>query len=203
MRLFLVRHGETLWNREGRIMGQSDIGLTEKGRKQAQRLGEALKDEGIDAIYSSSLTRTRQTADEIARFHGLEVVADDGLMEINAGEMDGLTYEELVAKHGEFLKKWATKGASLRVPGGESIGDLQERAWATVSRLADVHASQTIVLVSHSLAIQTIMCQALDISLSNMRRLRMDLASISILDFGREGASLLLYNDTCHLEGVV
>ena len=202
MRLFLVRHGETLWNRESRIMGQSDIELTEKGRRQAERLGEALKDEKMDAIYSSSLTRTKQTAGEIARFHGLEVVADDGLMEIDAGEVDGLTYEELMAKHGEFLKEWATKGASLKVPGGESIGELQERAWATVSGLAEAYAGRTVVAVSHSLAIQTIICTALDMSFANMRRLRMDLASISILHFGGEGASLLLYNDTCHLEGV-
>lgn len=200
MRLILARHGETVWNRESRIMGQSDIELTERGREQAARLGAALKDEELAALYSSSLTRTRETANEIARFHNLEVIPDDGLMELDAGDLDGLTVAEMMSRHGEFLKKWASGAPSLRVPGGESMADLQGRAWASVKRVVNLHVDGTVVVVSHSLAIQSIVCKALDMSLSNLRRLRMDLASISILSFGQEGALLLLYNDTCHLE---
>ncbi len=199
MRLILARHGETVWNRESRIMGQSDIKHTELGRQQALRLGEALKDENVAAVYSSSLTRTRETANEIARFHNLEVIPDDGLMELDAGDLDGLTVNELMTRHGEFLKKWATGGPFVRVPGGESMADLQGRTWDVVQRLVNRHVDETVIVVSHSLAIQTIVCKALDMSLSNLRRLRMELASISILDFGKGGASLLLYNDTCHL----
>jgi len=199
MRLILARHGETVWNREGRIMGHSDIDLTELGREQAARLGAALKDENVAALYSSSLTRTIETADEIARFHNVEVIPDDGLMELDAGDLDGLTVDELMARYGEFLKEWTTGGPFVRVPGGESMADLQGRTWEVVQRLVNRHVDGTVVVVSHSLAIQSIVCKALDIRLSNLRRLRMDLASISILDFGRGGASLLLYNDTCHL----
>jgi len=200
MRLILARHGETVWNREGRIMGQSDIELTERGREQAARLGAALKDEELAAVYSSPLRRCRETANEIARPHNLEVIPDDGLMELDAGDLDGLTVDELMPRYGEFLKKWATGGPSLKVPGGESMADLQGRAWASVKRVANLYVDGTVVVVSHSLAIQSIVCKALDMSLSNLRRLRMDLASMSILSFGQEGALLLLYNDTCHLE---
>jgi len=199
MRLILARHGETVWNRESRIMGQSDIELTELGRQQAARLGVALKDENVADVYSSPLTRTRETANEIARFHNLEVIPDDGLMELDAGDLDGLTVDELMARHGEFLKEWTTGGPLVRVPGGESMADLQGRTWDVLQKLVNRHVDGTVVVVSHSLAIQTIVCKALDMSLSNLRRLRMDLASISILDFGKGGASLLLYNDTCHL----
>ncbi|MFW6125971.1 MAG: histidine phosphatase family protein [Chloroflexota bacterium] len=200
MRLILVRHGETGWNRDSRIMGQSDIMLTERGQRQAERLGEALREERVGAVYSSPLTRARQTAEAIALFHGLEVVTDKGLMEIHAGDLDGLTYEELVTQHAEFLKEWVAVGPTLKVPGGESLDDVQRRAWATVSKLADLHASETVVAVSHSLAIQSVVCKALDMGMSNMRRLHMGLASINILNFERGGVSLLLYNDTCHLE---
>lgn len=203
MRLILVRHGETMWNLENRILGHTDVDLTEKGRKQAERLGVALKDEEVTAIYSSSLRRARETANEIVRYHNLEVIADDAFMELDAGDLDGLTFEEVMKKYGEFLKEWANDASSLKVPGGESIAEVQRRAWSAVNKLVDIHADETVIVVSHSLAIQSMINKALEMNLSNLRRLRLDLASISILNFGKSGISLLLYNDTCHLENGV
>ena len=203
MRLILVRHGETMWNRENRILGHTDIELSEKGRKQAKRLGVALKDEDVTAIYSSSLRRARETADEIARYHHLEVIPEDAFMELDAGELDGLTFEEVMKRYGEFLKEWANNASSLKIPGGESIAEVQRRAWSAVSKLVDIHANETVIVVSHSLAIQSMINKALEMNLSNLRRLRLDLASISILNFGKSGISLLLYNYTCHLENGV
>lgn len=199
MRLILVRHGETMWNRENRILGHTDVDLNEKGRKQAEQLGVAFKDEEVTAIYSSSLRRARETANEIARYHQLEVIADDAFMELDAGELDGLTFEEVMKRYGEFLKEWANDASSLKVPGGESIAEVQRRAWSAVNKLVDIHADETVIVVSHSLAIQSMINKALEMNLSNLRRLRLDLASISILNFGKSGISLLLYNDTCHL----
>ena len=203
MRLILVRHGETMWNRENRILGHTDVDLNEKGRKQAERLGVALKDEEVTAIYSSSLRRARETANEIVRYHNLEVIADDAFMELDAGDLDGLTFEEVMKRYGEFLKEWANDASSLKVPGGESIAEVQRRAWSAVNKLVDIHADETVIVVSHSLAIQSMINKALEMNLSNLRRLRLDLASISILNFGKNGISLLLYNDTCHLENGV
>ncbi len=203
MKLILVRHGETMWNRENRILGHTDIELNEKGQKQAKRLGVALKDEEVSAIYSSSLRRARETANEIARLHDLEVIADDAFMELDAGELDGLTFEEVMKRYGKFLEEWANDASSLKVPGGESIAEVQRRAWSAVEKLANIHASETVFVVSHSLTIQSIINKALEMDLSNLRRLRLDLASISILNFGKSGITLLLYNDTCHLENGV
>ena len=199
MKLILVRHGETMWNRENRILGHTDIDLNEKGRKQAELLGVALKDEEVTAIYSSPLKRASETAGEIARYHHLDVLPDDSFMEIDAGELDGLTFEEVVKRYGEFLKGWANKESSLKIPGGESMAELEMRAWSAVKKLVEIHADDTAIVVSHSLAIQSIICRALEMGLSDTRRLRLDLASISILNFGKGGVSLLLYNDTCHL----
>lgn len=202
MRLILVRHGETMWNRENRILGHTEIELTEKGRKQAQRLAQALKDEKVTAIYSSPLRRTRETADEIARFHHVAVVPEDALKELDAGELDGLTFGEVMERYGDFLKEWLEDIPSLRMPGGESMAELHERTGAAVERIVNQHPDGVVILVSHSFAIMSIISRALGMSLSNFRRLRLTVASISILNFGQRGISLLQFNDTCHLQGI-
>ncbi len=201
MRLILVRHGETRWNRENRVLGQTEIALNKTGRKQAARLARALKDENVSAIYSSPLRRARETADEIARGHGLEVVTDDALKEVDAGELDGLTYEEITERYGDFLEEWMKDNPSLRMPGGESMTELQERTWPVVERIVREHPEGVVILVGHSLATLSIISRVLGMSLSNFRRLRLSVGSISILNFGERGTSLVLFNDTCHLEG--
>ena len=195
----MVRHGETRWNQENRVLGHTEIELNEKGRKQAERLALALKDETVAAIYSSPLRRARETADEIARFHGLEVVTDDGLKEVDAGELDGLTFQEMMERYGDFLQEWVKDEPSLKMPGGESIAELQGRAWPAVERIVGDHPDGVVILVSHAFAILSIICKAIGLSLSHFRRLRLSVASISILNFGERGTSLVLFNDTCHL----
>lgn len=202
MRLILARHGETMWNRENRILGHTEIELTETGRKQAERLALALKDEKVTAIYTSPLRRARETADEIARFHQLEVLPDDALKELDAGELDGLTFDEVMERYGQFLQEWLRDTTSLKMPGGESVAELQERAWNAVERIVGDHPDGVVVLVSHSFAIMSIIARALGMSLANFRRLRLGVASISILNFGKRGTSLVLFSDTCHLKGI-
>lgn len=200
MRLILVRHGETRWNQENRVLGHTEIELNEKGRKQAERLALTLKDETLAAIYSSPLRRARETAGEIAHFHGLEVVTDDDLKEVDAGELDGLTYKEMIERYGDFLKEWIKNDPSLKMPGGESMAELQQRAWPVVERIVRDHPDGVVILVSHSFAILSIICRAIGLNLSHFRRLRLSVASISIINFGERGTSLVLFNDTCHLE---
>jgi len=200
MRLILVRHGETRWNHENRVVGHTQIGLNINGRQQAARLTGALKDERVSAIYSSTLRRARETAAAIARGHGLGVVTDDALKEVDAGELEGLTFEEVMKRYDDFLQEWMKDNPSLRMPGGESMIELQQRAWPAVERIVGEHPDGVVILVSHSLAILSIISGALGMRPSNFRRLRMSLASISVLNFGERGASLVLFNDTCHLE---
>ncbi len=201
MKLILVRHGETQWNRENRVVGFADIGLNDEGQKQVKRLALALKEEQVEAIYSSPLSRAWETAQEIARFHHGEVKADDAFKEMDAGELDGLTYEEMRERYGEFIKQWFRDPASLTMPGGESLARVQERAWLAVERIREKHPDGAVMVVSHNFVILCIICKALGLDLSQFRRLRPHVASISILNFGRRGTSLMLFNDTCHLEG--
>ena len=201
MKLILVRHGETQWNKENRVIGYADVELNDEGRKQVQRLALVLKEERIDAIYSSPLRRAWETAQEIARFHHGEIKADDSFKELDAGELDGLTYKEMLERYGEFLKQWVSDPGPLTMPGGESLNSVQERAWQAVGRIRERHPDGAIMVVSHNFVILCIVCKALGLDLSQFRRLRTNVASISILDFGERGPSLVLFNDTCHLEG--
>jgi broad specificity phosphatase PhoE len=201
MKLILVRHGETQWNRENRVVGFADIGLNDEGRKQVKRLALALKEERVDAIYASPLSRAWETAQEVARYHDGEVKADDAFKEMDAGELDGLTYEDMRDRYGELIKQWLSEPASVIMPGGESLANVQERAWLAVEKIREKHPDDVVMVVSHNFVILCIICKALGLDLSQFRRLRPHVASISILNFGQRGTSLVLFNDTCHLEG--
>ena len=202
MRLILVRHGETEWNRQSRIIGHTEIALNETGRRQAVLLAQALRDEKVSAIYASPLQRTRETAAEISRVLGVKVEFDDALKEIAAGDIDGLTFEEVAELHGDFFKHWMRGDPALRLPGGESFTDLRDRTWPAVQRIVGAHCDGDVIIVSHTLAIMSIIASALDMKIADFRRIRLNVASISILEFKDGKSSLLLFNDTCHWNGL-
>jgi broad specificity phosphatase PhoE len=202
MRLILARHGETAANRDGLGLGLQDIPLTEKGVQQAEALAETLADLKVDAVYSSPLRRAMDTAQAIASRHGLEVVADEGLTEMDVGDLDGLTFEEMRARYPEFLSRWLGEEAgTLRMPGGsECLQDVQDRARDAVRRIAQRHERGTVVVVTHNFTIHALLCDALNMPIRDFRRLRHDLAAISTLDL-RDGRTIVIHvNDTCHLK---
>lgn len=210
MRLVLVRHGETDFNRQRRIQGRSDLELNERGRKQAERLAQALKSERVEAIYTSPLRRAFETAQLIAHFHHLEVATLDGLMELDAGEVDGLTYDEMATRHGDFLEKWTSDCTSVRPPGGCTLHELQDQTWGAIQEITrrhqrptgegEVTQGATVIAVAHFFPILSVACKVLGLDLSECRRLRLDLASITTLDFNPSRTVLASWNDTCHLK---
>lgn len=202
MRLILVRHGETEWNRQSRIIGHTEIALNDTGRKQAELLAQALRNEKVSAIYSSPLQRTRETAAEISRVLGVKVEFNDALKEIAAGDIDGLTFDEVAERHGDFFQHWMRGDPTLCLPGGESFTDLRNRTWPAVQRIVGKHGDGDVIVVSHTLAIMSIVASALDMNVADFRRIRLNVASISILEFKDRNVSLLLFNDTCHWKGL-
>ena len=202
MRLILVRHGETEWNRQSRIIGHTEIALNETGRRQATLLAQALRNEKVSAIYASPLQRTRETAAEISRVLGVKVTFDDALKEIAAGEIDGMTFEEVAEHHSDFFQLWMKGDPLLRLPGGESFTSLRNRTWPAVQRIVGKHSDGDVIIVSHTLAIMSIISSALGMDIANFRRIRLTVASISILEFKDRNISLLLFNDTCHWKGM-
>lgn len=200
MRLILIRHGETAWNRHRRIQGcRSNTQLDEVGYEQADKIASRLKQQRIDAVYSSPLKRAVNTAQAIATACGLQVRTMPELQEIDAGELDGLSEQDMSQSSIAFWNEWRKGDPSLRLPGGESLEDLQRRVWWAFERVLERHPDDTVVVVGHLFTNLVIVSRALDLGLHNIRRLRLTPASISVVEFTTNGNTLLLFNDTCHL----
>jgi len=201
MKLILIRHGETEWNKQRRIQGcRSDTRLSPKGLEEADRLAAVLRKERIDAIYSSPMKRAAETAQIIADACKMKVQMFNELREIDAGALDGLFERELTGSYETAWKEMRSGNASTPLPGGESLQDLQKRTSWAVDRMLEKHIDGTVVVVAHLLANLVVVCQALGINLSQVARLRQAPASITILELTTQGNSLLLLNDTCHLQ---
>ena len=202
MRLFLLRHGETVFNAQGRAQGFSNPKLTELGRRQAQALANAFASETLTAVYASDLKRAVETARIIAQPHGLSVQVDPGLREINQGIFEGLSVTQIKTQHSELVKEWMAAPDRFVMPEGESLAQVQERAWASVQRIVAAHPEGQVIAVSHNLTIMAILCRALTMDLVHFRRLHQDLAARSTIEFGPHGPKVTLLNDTCHLKDV-
>jgi broad specificity phosphatase PhoE len=199
LRLILIRHGETLWNETHRFQGFSDIELNPVGKRQAQLLAESLKEETFAAVYTSPLIRARQTAEEIARYHQCPVIVDEGLKELNQGLLEGLTAEDLKKGWPELLKNWIETPESVTLPGGESLINLQKRAWSSIEKMLRKHSGESVAAVAHSFVNLTILCQALKIPLRHFRRFRQSATGKNIIEFNNHGVFLRCLNDTCHM----
>jgi broad specificity phosphatase PhoE len=201
MKLILIRHGETEWNKQRRIQGcRSDTRLSPKGLEQADRLAAVLRKERMDAIYSSPMKRASETAQVIAEACRMQVHVFNELREIDAGELDGLFERELTGPYETAWKEFRNGNASTPLPGGESLQDVQKRTSWAVDRMLEKHIDGTVVVVAHLLANLAIVCQVLGINLGQIARFKQAPASITILDLTTQGNSLLLFNDTCHIQ---
>lgn len=180
MRFFLLRHGETDWNLQGRCQGVTDLDLNETGRRQAAEIAEYLSRERIKAIYSSDLRRALHTAQEISRSRGLQVRVDRDFRELNHGEFEGLTFPDIRASHPDFVGMWRSEPAELLIPGGERLVDVARRAWSGMERIARSHLShETIVVVSHHFPILAILCRITGTPLNRCRSFHVDPCGLS------------------------
>lgn len=196
MKLLLIRHGQTNWNLEQRFQGQSDIPLNETGRKQAQALAERLTTEQFDAVYSSDLQRATETA-SIIRRSGFQ--PDTRLREVHFGDWEGLTYNEIKAKHPEPLAAWEADIFKNAPPKGETLEGLAIRVQSMLDELHEKHDDQNILIVAHGGVLQTLICLALKLPPTMYWQFHLSTASISELAFYPAGAILNSLNDTSHL----
>jgi len=204
VRVLLARHGETVFNVEGRWQGQSDSPLTPRGLAQARLLAEALSSEPIAAIYSSDLGRATQTAGEVARPHRLPVRLDTRLREIDVGLWTGRSRAEIEAFDASGLRTWATAPASMRLPNGETIEEAQQRALEFFTECMPAHLDQTIIVITHGAIGQAILIHAMGRPPADLwLRERLDNCQISRLEWTAEhGLHLLELCDVRHLADV-
>jgi broad specificity phosphatase PhoE len=207
VRLFLVRHAEALANPDLRYLGSRDDPLTEHGYWQAAQLAHAFAPFRLAAVYTSPLTRARETAIPLAHMHHLSPIPDPRLVEGAMGTWEGLRRAEILARSPEDAAhhhRWEAD-PTCAPPDGESFADVQVRALACVRDLADRHAGASIVVVSHVGPIKALLCAAMDVSLTTARRMFLDSATVSVIDWGADAvdwgspAVLRLYNAHHHL----
>ncbi len=199
MRLILMRHGETEHNRRGLTLGRADAALNERGHAQARALASTLT-LAPDAIYSSPLQRCAVTAESVSSATGCPIALEPDLIEMDVGEMEHLTPAELRERYPEFLSQWLSDDAGdARMPGGETLREVQARAWAAVERIRSAWPSGQVVVVTHNFVILTLACRALNLPLSEFRRLRQPLATRTVLDMQAGQATLLQLGDNAHL----
>ncbi len=200
LRLLLVRHGETLWNREWRIQGHQDVPLSPDGVEQARRLARRLASERLTAVWSSDLGRARETAEIIADPHGLQVVATPLLREVNMGQWESLTGEEIMAAHGEEVwLRFRQDSIAHRPPDAEPWESAYARLLEALAAVREAHAEGTVVLVGHGGTLRCILCEALGAPLASMRCIHLDNASLSIVELTPDRTAVRLLNDTGHL----
>lgn len=197
MRLTLVRHGETLWNQAKKIQGITDIELSQVGIEQANKLSLSLRRENFDRIITSPLKRAYDTAQAIGIHHALPITVEHDLRELDAGEFEGLSFQELRGRYTEFLEKWTNDRASVTMPQGESLQAVQDRVWPIIQRLTET--SEHALVVSHSFVIITILCKVQNLSLDHSKEMRVGVASKTCLEVENGTIEVVMFNNTDHL----
>jgi len=201
-KIILVRHGRTAWHAEGRYAGTTDVPLDEVGIQQADRVADRLKSAKIDVVFSSPLSRCLELAGKVADSHGLEVVVDDRLRELDLGRWDGEMLEDIVKRDGEILKRWTKDPTSVTIPGGESLMAVQERSMDWLNEASARYGDGLLLASSHGGPIRAIVTSVIGLPLSNLFRLTVDLASMSILNCMGKFSNLETMNERSHLDGL-
>jgi len=201
--ILLVRHGATEWNRLSRYQGRRDAPLSEEGLDQFRALAEALSRLPLDAVYTSPLRRAAGGARLVAARHGLEAVVLPGLTEICHGEWEGLLLSEVAERYADLLRRWRSAPYSVRMPGpgGESLDEVEARAWAAAEQMAAAHPGGTILAVSHDTPIRTVIRRVLNLDQEHFWQIKLDNTGINVLGCRDGRWRVIMLNDTCHLGG--
>jgi probable phosphoglycerate mutase len=196
MIFYLIRHGESLYNAEGRIQGQSDVALSPSGLLQAQAIAGALSGQAIDAVFASPLRRALQTAEPIAARLGVDIRCDDRLKEIHAGVFQGLLWDEIEAKFPEAVRPWREQQPDFVIPGGESRRALMERGRSVFESIRETPFHR-VAVVSHggilAAALKALLCIPAELNPFSLYN-----ASISVLAWNGK-IKLLSLNQLEHL----
>jgi len=199
-RLFLLRHGHTIWNEEDRMRGRLDIPLSERGELQAKATAKAMSTIPIDVLYSGPLQRTMVTAREIGRRQGREPQSSEGFHDFNFGEWQGLLRTEIKERWKDLYTIYDETPQDFRAPGGETLAILQKRALGELTALVHKHQGQTIAIVSHSVTLQIVILGILGLGTELYWHIRQSPCCINELIHNWRGFVLVRLNDTSHLQ---
>ncbi len=203
LKIMLVRHGETFWNLQGKLQGNSDIHLAPDGLHQARLLAAHCIFETADAVYSSNLTRAKTTALFLADRFGVNVSEVPELREINFGDWEGQFIRELAEKYPEDMEKFFKEPDNLQIKNAETFFEAQDRCFAAFQKIVAAHntphKNQHIIIVAHGAANRLILCKILDIPVRNMWKFAQFNTAVNVIRADEENFTVELINGTAHL----
>jgi len=195
--VLFIRHGENEWTTTHKLAGRTaGVHLNEQGQKQAAALGERLAQTKLDAIYSSPLERTVETATAIANHHNLKLKKHEGLLEVDYGKWTGKKIKKLTKKKSWHTIQHYPSGANF--PGGETMYQMQTRFVQTINQLVANHPGQTIAVVGHADLIKSAVAHYLGVHFDLFQRIVISTASITTIAFMPTGPRVISVNDTNH-----
>ena len=197
--LFIVRHGETVWNRDGRIQGHTDVGLSERGIEQATKLAQRLENVPFDAAYSSDLARACATADLILQGRDVPVNPIPQLREYHKGAFEGLTEGELRARFPAEYPGYVAKDLDYAPEGGESTRQVSSRMASIMCDIKERHLEDRVLVVGHGGSLRAAMMTLLGMSMDANWRFVFGNCTLTIVDTYHDNAVLRLFNDGSHL----
>lgn len=203
IRLFFIRHGQTVWNHSGRYQGVTDVPLSDFGREQAQSLVPYFASRSIDAVYASDLSRARDTARPLAESKGLDVQVVSAFREIDFGAWEGLTYDEITARWPGAIEHMYSHPETVKIANGESFLDVQKRSYAALLDMLsaddETNSEKTIAVISHGGTIRCLLCALLGIDLHLAWNFKQDNANVTEIHYYGQRNLLALLNDTHHV----
>ncbi|MEW6378325.1 MAG: histidine phosphatase family protein [bacterium] len=206
LRILVIRHGETSWNKEKIFRGRVDISLSETGRQQVSLLGRRLRGQPIQGIYTSPLKRAVETALAVQgeQSESPPIMQEDMLIDIDYGSWEKKGHIQVQQEYPDLYQEWLEAPHMVHIPDGESLSSVRQRVETFLDRLIIQH-DQTenqapLVLVSHRVVIKMLFCAVLGLDNSHFWQIRQDTAALSMLDYQSGKFILTGLNDTCHLD---
>jgi probable phosphoglycerate mutase len=200
-RLCMVRHGETAWNAEHRVQGQLDVPLNAIGQAQALAASKVLSQERFDAIYSSDLSRARQTAEPTAGFHSQKVLVEKDLRERHYGIFERLTYAEVKVRYPEDYARFEARDPEYAFRTGESLKDFYDRSIAVISRIARQHEGQHVLVFTHGGVLDMFYRHIAGLTMSAERKFGIPNAGLNRIELTPAGWQIRGWADIAHLKG--
>jgi alpha-ribazole phosphatase/probable phosphoglycerate mutase len=201
-RLYLVRHGQVADGHAHRYHGNNDIGLSQQGVRQLEKLADQLKSVPLAAVYASDLTRSREGAEILCQGRNLTLEAIPEFREIHFGVWEGLTFGEITERYPEELRARFNDLAAYRIPGGESLMDVRDRVLPKLEEILARHEGQSLALVAHAGVNRVILTDALDLPLTSLFRIDQNYGCLNIIDYLPDFTVVRLLNGGVNGEGM-
>lgn len=199
MKLVLVRHGESNWNRTGLVQGWRDPHLSTHGENQTKLLARKLSANHFKAIYSSPLRRAYQSAKILAAALGVSIKTCEGLKEMHLGKWEGKPLKRIEQEYPGMPSRWFERPTGVKIPGGESIASFRKRVITTLDEIRERHHDENIIVVAHGGVISIYLVHLLGMDPDRIWRIPLKNAAITTLIFDQDRVNVANFNDTCHL----